>query len=196
MKKLITFLMTVVLTAGCVRQYDKNVYMLETRRPSEKTDKRINKILQIQNFQVTPPFDSQSLVYRKSANEYEQDFYNRFIISPSEMITQNIKSWVTNAGIFKEVINPESFLTPDLYLSGSVESMYADFRNPDSPLAQTVIKFVIFKITDTEENLLMSEHYTETTEIPQRKVPAILAAYEQNLKNILKKFEKDILINL
>jgi hypothetical protein len=89
--------------------YNQRNFVLEASRndPQQKTSKDV--ILDVKNFSIDTTFSTKSLVYRKGRSEYETDFYNRFLIGPDDMITEKTRSWLSQSGLFKWVLEPGSY---------------------------------------------------------------------------------------
>ena len=91
--------------------------------------------LKVRDLRVSPDFAGRELTYRTGESSYEADYYNLFLIAPSQMITQTARRWFHDSGLFRHVTIPGSDVGAEYILEGAVTSLYGDFTiaRPPSP---------------------------------------------------------------
>lgn len=102
-------------------------YSYELEEPVN-TDLPIN--VQIGTVKVAPQFETAGFVYRKGEFEYENDYYNRFLISPSAIIAEQTERFFFSEKGYKQ----ETF-----ELNAKVTELCADFNKTPAQLKMEVI---------------------------------------------------------
>ena len=120
------------LCAACVgieKSYpDKRYFVLEASANPSSANPAGNETLEVSNIRISPRYADRSFVYRTSEAGYESDFYNQFLVSPSSLITEEVRKCLTGSQIFKYVISPTNQSQPSYVLEGTVNALYGDFR--------------------------------------------------------------------
>ena len=170
--------------------YNQRNFVLETSRnnPQQKISK--NVILNVQNFSIDIAFSSKSLVYRKGQSEYETDFYNQFLINPDDMITEKTRSWLSESGLFKWVLDPGSYTDATHVLEGNITALYGDFRDDSSPKASMKIRVFLVKLP--EKAVVFTNTYESLSEFKDSTAESLIEAFGLCLTNILSDLEKDL----
>lgn len=170
--------------------YNQKNFILETarNRPQQKVSKDV--ILDVQSFSVDTTFSTKSLVYRKSQSEYERDFYNQFLVRPEDMITEKTRSWLSESGLFKWVLEPGSYTDATHMLEGNIIALYADFRDELSPKATIKIRLFLVKLSG--KSVVFGKTYEKVSEVGDRTAESLIEAYENCLANILTDLEEDL----
>jgi len=184
-----------MLLSGCGSRtaYNQRNFILETSRdrPQQKISKDV--ILDVQIFSIDTTFSTKSLVYRKGQSEYETDFYNQFLVRPEDMITEKTRSWLSESGLFKWVLEPGGYTDATHMLEGNVIALYADFRDELSPKATIKIRFFLVKLSG--KSVVFGKTYEKVSEVGDRTAESLIEAYENCLENILSDLEKDLAEN-
>jgi ABC-type uncharacterized transport system auxiliary subunit len=185
-----------MVLSGCGSReaFNQRNFILEAsrNRPPQKTSKDI--VLDVQSFNADMTFSTKSLVYRKGPSEYETDFYNQFLISPNDMITEKTRSWLSESGLFKLVLEPGSYADATHSLEGNIIALYGDFRDKSSPKATMKIRFFLVKLSG--KSVVFGETYKVESKVDDRTVESLIEAFEDCLANILSDLEKDLLEKL
>lgn len=190
---LCNLMMVSMILSGCGAKriaYNQRYFVLETSRnsPQQKTSKDV--ILNVKNFSIDTAFSTKSLVYRKGRSEYETDFYNRFLIGPDDMITEKTRSWLSQSGLFKWVLEPGSYTDASHVLEGNITTLYGDFRDESSPKA--IMEIRIFLVKLPEKSIVFGKTYEVVSEVESRTAEALIEAFDKCLINILSNLEKDL----
>lgn len=175
---------------GSRTAYNQRNFILETsrNRPQQKISN--NVILDVQSFSVDATFSTKSLVYRKGQSEYETDFYNQFLVRPEDMITEKTRSWLSDSGLFKWVLEPGSYTDATHMLEGNIIALYGDFRDESSPRAIIKIRFFLVKLSG--KSVVFGKTYETVSEVGDRTAESLIEAYETCLANILTDLEEDL----
>ncbi len=182
-----------MVLSGCMPKgtaYNQRHFILEVSREEALQKDKKEAILAVQDFGIDLAFSSQSLVYRKGPSEYETDFYNHFLITPDEMITEKTRSWLSESGLFKWVLEPGSFTDATHVLEGNIITLFGDFRDISSPGATLKIRFFLIKLP--EKSIISGKTYEVTSEVKSQTAEALIEAFEECLEKILTTLEKDL----
>src|SRR5262249_49490759 len=110
-----SMLALLALCAACVgieKSYpDKRYFVLEASPNPSLANPAGNQTLEVSNIRISPRY-ARSFVYRTSEAGYESDFYNQFLVSPSSLITEEVRKALTGSQIFKYVISPTNQSQP------------------------------------------------------------------------------------
>lgn len=188
---LLLHLLFLIVLSGCGRSIQRKTYLLNIDREGVGARQGVDNNLLVRDVRVSPPFDSQMLTYRKSGNEYEQDYYNRFLVSPGEMIGEHIEDWFSGSELFGNVVGAGSELDAEIHLAAKVQSLYADFSGEGSPVAKLVMQVTVYDVTKDDE-IILKETYREDVLIADNRAEEIVRAYEEGLRRVLVGLEKDI----
>ena len=197
--KRVTFLlfcMFFILVAGClgVRQPypDITMYSIHLERESSQAKEEGALALKMKKFYVSPRFESKSLVYKTSNHVYETDYYNRFIIPPSTMITEQVSQWLTSSPKIRYLADSRFTREVDYTLEGRVLELYGDFRNKENPVAVLTVEMVLLDEEESPPKAIIQEIYNEEIVLDGPSVSTIIAAFNQGLKSIMIDFEADL----
>jgi len=181
-----------MILPGCGSRiaYNQRNFVLETSRnsPQQKTSKDV--ILDVKNFSIDTTFSTKSLVYRKGQSEYETDFYNQFLIRPDDMITEKTRSWLSESGLFKWVLELGSYTDATHVLEGNITALYGDFRDNSSPKASMKIRVFLVKLP--EKSVVFGKTYEAVLEVKSQTAEALVEAFDNCLRQILTDLEKDL----
>ena len=181
-----------MVLSGCGSRtaFNQREYILEASRtrPQQEVSKDI--ILDVESFNIDTAFSTKNLVYRKNQSEYETDFYNKFLISPEDMISDKTRGWLSESGLFKLVLEPGSYSDATHVLEGNITALYGDFRDKLSPKATVKIRFFLVNLSD--KSVVFTKTCESTTEVQSQTAEALVEAFDKCLINILSNLEQDL----
>ncbi|MHC4302366.1 MAG: ABC-type transport auxiliary lipoprotein family protein [Planctomycetota bacterium] len=185
---------SVLTIAGCgPKSYEKQQYILDTQRKHLTVTGDKSNVAEVRRFNVASAFSSKSLIYRTSEFEYESDFYNEFLVSPSEMITEKTRNWLSESGLFGRVLEPGSAADPTHVIQGNVTALYGDFREQSAPKAVMEARVFLLEMeTASESGIVFGKTYKSSIGIESKDPEDLVAAFDRCLVEILTGFEKDL----
>jgi len=182
--------------AGCLnldKAYpEKRYFTLETSREADISSPDTGKILTVRRFRVSPKFEGKGLVYRLEELSYESDFYNEFFISPSSMLTEEVRKRLAGSGLFKQVLNPTSLLDSTYILEGAVTALYGDYRVNTAPKAVMEIQFFLLEETDNNHKIIFKSQYHKEEPFKTNMPGALVKSWNAVFRQILTEFETDL----
>jgi len=199
-KKVITvclaacFLM--VASAGCVKlerpSLDRKYYTLSAARSGQAvfTNGTAENLI-VRRIKVSPRYEDRDLVYRVSENGYESDYYNAFFVAPASMLTQELKVWMADSGIFANVLGTDSMGTGEFLLEGVVNSIYGDLSG-SSPKAVINMQFFMIDNSNPDMPIIYSRTFNKEVVAKSSSASAIVVAMNKGITDIFSELEKDI----
>jgi uncharacterized lipoprotein YmbA len=147
--------------------------------------------LKMGSFSVAAPFDTKSLVYRLGDQRYEKDFYNAYISSPSNMLSNATRQWLDQSGIFRITVAQGASFFPFYTLQATIDELYGDYRN--KPEAVVSVQFFL---TVTNPNiptpLITAKRYTQRVALENNLPQTLVLGQQQALAAILQQLEADL----
>ena len=188
--------LVVALCAACVgieKSYpDKRYFVLEAPANLSPSNPSANETLQVSNIRVSPRYADKSFVYRTSEAGYESDFYNQFLVSPASLITEEVRKGLTESQVFKYVISASNQSQPSYVLEGTVNALYGDFRNPNSPRAVLEMEFFLTSEIPGKPGILMQKRYAKSLPLTGRTPEALIKGWNEALEEILTPLAADL----
>ena len=179
--------------AGIEKSYpDKRYFVLEASRNPSSASPTGNETLEVSNIRISPRYADRSFIYRISESGYESDFYNQFLVSPSSLITEEVRKALTGSQVFKYVISPTNQSQPSYVLEGTVNALYGDFRNPNSPRAVLEMEFFLTSEIPGNPGILMQRRYAKSLPLTGRTPEALIKGWNEALEEILNSLVTDL----
>lgn len=147
--------------------------------------------LKMGSFSVTTPFDTKSLVYRLGDQQYEKDFYNAYIATPSNMFSNATRQWLDQSGIFRLTVAQGTSFFPFYTLQATIDELYGDYRG--KPEAVVSVQFFL---TVTNPNiptpLITAKRYTQRVALANNLPQTLVMGQQRALAEILQQLEVDL----
>ncbi len=154
------------------------------------------KGLLIRDLSISPEFARRFFVYKVGAGQYEQDYYNEFMIPPARMITNILGENCYEWGLFRPVTGNESSQI-QFRLWGKVVDLYVDMEIPSKPCSVLSIRLILEYQNPASQNSdffpVLSKHYTARVPVNSPKTSRqMVLAWSQGLQNILSEFYQGV----
>ena len=189
-------LVLLMLAPGCVgieRSYpDKRYFVLEVRQNVNPSNPSGSGVLQIATIRMSPRYEDKGFVYRTSESGYESDFYNQFLVSPAALLGEELRKGLSQAQIFRHVINASSQLEPTHVLEGVVDALYGDFRDPGAPKAVLEMEFFLRKESASKAEIVAAKRYAKAVAVNGRSPEALVRGWNEALEAILSALVADL----
>jgi uncharacterized lipoprotein YmbA len=205
-------LAVIIFFSGCVsfeRSYpDRRYFVLELPRENAPANPAGRGVLQLAAVRVSPRYADRNFVYRRGDTRFESDYYNQFLISPSTLLTEEIRRALERAGIFRYVVGPAHPLTPTHVLDSSVNVLYGDFRDLQAPEAVIEIEFFLSREApaqpqslaqvgsaenaDLASGIVFHKRYQRIEPVAERTPAALVQGWNRALENIVMSLIADL----
>ncbi len=191
----VSVLLVAALT-GCVKleraSLDRTYYTLDAVRQGHNSTSRVtDQNLIVRRMKVSSRYEDKDLVYQVSDNVYEADYYNAFFVPPASMLTQELKVWLSDSGLFANVLGPESMGAGEFMLEGVVNSLYGDFSG-EFPKAVIKMQFFVFNNADPNLPIIYSRNFSEEVLVKDQTASALVEAMNTGISLIFAELENDI----
>lgn len=206
MKKIITGLMFLAISGsgflfnGCMNldrtSINRNRFVIDISSQSERAEPQTGKTLKVRTFNISNRFNCKSLVYKTGPASYQSDFYNSFLISPEEMITENTISWLRKSGLFASIPDISSKADADLLMEGDIEQLYGDFSDSQKGRSIMKIEFFLLDYKEFPNKIVFQKSYNAVSSLEDNSAEELIKGYEKCLTQILQSLEKDLAENL
>ena len=171
---------------------EKHFFVLSVKRSEKSSVSKTDGVLRISRFRVSPGFEGKSFVYRKGDSNYTSDFYNEFFISPAPMITEEVRKWLSESGLFQYVISSSSPVEPTMELEGVISALYGDYRNTEDARAVLEIQFFLVRNGPSQPVIVFQKTYRKETIIKGNSPDSLVAGWNLAIEHILTQLETDL----
>lgn len=180
-----------LLAGGCLSRPNlaPSLYALNT--PANVSLKSDGPVLGLKMVTVSPLFEGKYLVYRLDDNRYEKDPFAEFMVAPTRLVAASAQAHLRNSGMFREVLESSSVLTPNQRLEIEVCELYGDFRNAQAPGAVISLKFLAFE-PGQGNRVLVEKTYRRQTPLKASTAAAVVAGLSQGMAEIMAEFSQDL----
>ncbi len=170
----------------------RNYYILNVSNKDQNLSPVSGTVLEIRRFQISPAFAGTGFVYRKGDFNYESDFYNQFFRLPSLLITEEVRNWLSESGLFKYVVDSTNGVEADYILEGNINQLYGDFRAPNTPKAALGIQFVLIEEVSANPKIVFQNNYRREMALSSNSPEDLVKGWNEALQQILTALEKDL----
>ena len=186
-----------IVCSGCMDFQGTNLtkqrYLLQARRQTDQAETPGKLGVKVRRFYISSKFSSKSLTYRTGEVSYETDFYNEFLTSPASNITEETTKWLGQSGVFANVTETTSNAKHDLFLEGTVDTLYGDYSIEGKPQAVMEIWFVVI---DDDGVVQFRKSYPASVELESNTPDELIKGFSRCLEDILTDLENDLRENL
>jgi ABC-type uncharacterized transport system auxiliary subunit len=195
---LVIGLLVVLFCSGCAgrKAIVKDTFLLDVQRQQAPATATAGTVLSVQPFSIAPAFQGKGLVYRTGDNQYESDYYNEYFVSPSAMMTEQTRDWLSESNLFHRVLAPVSMVEPTHVLEGHIKQIGADLRDKSQPQATLEISFFLLDQNRHNRAIRFQKTYLVTEPLDRKTALACVDAMNRCLEQILGNLEKDLVSNL
>lgn len=171
---------------------NKHFYALQTKRAALACGPQKGDVLKIRRANIAPVYESRELTYRTGENEYKTDYYNVFLVSPRDMITEAVTEWFSGSGLFAHVVPNNSAIKPNYVLESTTTLLYGDFRAPGEPKAVLEMQFFLLQDVLADYKVIFCKQYDQEIPLKKQSPESLVAGLEQGLQAILTQLEADV----
>ncbi len=193
MRTLVICLLPLSLNLACVdvsslnrEPAEQRRFVLEAKRDSPAAPEG-SQSLRVENFHVASAYVNRSFVYRTEGSEVQSDFYNEFHLAPGDAVSQVIRRWLRDSGLFPAVLATGTRIDADLILEGDVIELYGDYRQ-EPAAAVCAIQFLL--IDSASNELLFQEELRARVEFADPSAASLVTAWNACLAEIAEQLEK------
>ena len=149
--------------------------------------------LQVNRAYVVAPFHEKPLVYRLGEHEYTSDYYNEFLVSPSQMVTQLTVDWLRRSGDWPLVHSGQLSIASHL-LDLNLLQLHGDYRQKDKQTAVVRLRATLTAVDaeDGSQRVVFEKDYEAEKAIADRKADTLITGLNGALGECLKQLGQDL----
>lgn len=193
------FAVFILIAAGCgglKKEFiQKQYYDFELNQIVDRSYSDQGEPLLVKTFEINPAFDFQAFTYRLTRNEYTNDYYNEFIASPAQLITDKTREILYGSTYFSPPIN-EKKQKITYRLSGKIVSLYGDFTDSSAPFSVLELRFTLDRLTEKEKGQayehVFCKTYSEELKLDAALPGSLIRGWSRNLEKILQALVNDL----
>lgn len=173
---------------------ERTFFLFEVTNPSDTATTVQGTVLDINRFSISPTSEGREFIYRTTDLEFKSDFYNQFFRPPSNIMTETVRQWINQTGVFDTVLNPASLAIANYSIEGNIVELYGDYRNLASPKAILSIQLFLIKISEdgNDPDILLSKTYSSEQAIGTASPQNLMNGWNLALEDILNEFLSDL----
>ncbi|NMB74290.1 MAG: hypothetical protein GYA21_04075 [Myxococcales bacterium] len=111
------------LLCACSAVPENRYFMMAYALLPPKPAPRVDATIRVRQFDITPAYDQERLVYRYSPFEFQYYNYMLWAVKPQKMLTDLFRKQLSHSGRFAAVAGEFGEQRPDYELSGMVEAI-------------------------------------------------------------------------
>lgn len=168
-------------------------YTLDYNSEAPNAPSRLPVVLRVNRFSVSPPFNTQRIVYAEKNLHRNSYTYHHWIAQPGELLSYLLARDLDYCGGFRSVLPPDATqaATHDVY--GWVEEFIEiDDHNPWQASIRVHITLASTLDPDVSRRILMQKHYHQTADCKAKTPAALAEAMSVAVASIYKEVVHDI----
>ncbi len=186
-------LLTLALIVGCRTSVNtQSHFVLHAERSQQAQTAQAKGVLDVHRITIDRTYDFKGFVYKKGEHEFEIDYYNGFLVSPAQMITERVRHWLSEADLFARVLNPAAQAEPTHALEGHIVRLYGNYQEDEPFSAVFEVKFILIDHRNRTGHVMFSKTYSETQPLDTYEASRFVEAVDLCLGRILKSLERDV----
>lgn len=168
-------------------------YTLDYPSPSVPIKHQLPSILRVERFTVSPPFQTQRIIYADKGTMRNSYAYHQWIAPPGELLPYFLVRDLRKTNGFKSVLTPDATLSATHSLHGWVEEFVEKDGNPDCH-AQAIIHISLINNInpDPAQKIMLQKRYQAAAPCKAKTPAALSEAMSAVLAKISTDVTKDI----
>lgn len=193
MKQILIILSFLILVIGCVsiskEAPKKRFFTIEADLTKIKKGATVKfSKIRVNKLKINSSYEGREFIYRKDL-DFESDFYNQFLTSPSTNITEQIIAWINESKLTEVVVNRISSSDATLALEGNINLLYADFSGNK---ITSILEIEFYFVDNANDKIVFKKLYSKKVSAYDKDPVSILRAWNQGLTEILINLETDL----
>jgi uncharacterized lipoprotein YmbA len=169
---------------------ERNYFALDIDGTHPSGQTATDGILKLAPVRVAHRYDSTGFTYRIGADSFETDFYNRFLVAPGPMLTDELRQVLVQARLFDLVVDSSSLVDATHLLEPTLDALYGDFTGEGSGSAVVAMSFVLGENHGSVK--LVQKRYQKVVPLETRSAAALVDGWNRGLDEIAEALLKDL----
>ncbi|HDQ40006.1 MAG TPA: hypothetical protein ENN39_03125 [Desulfonatronum sp.] len=191
------FFLVILLLTACASisrpGLERNHYLLQVQRPKTINDPpSLDFVLAVRTLRIAPGYDSKPFITLRDKGRVEANFHEHFFLPPGEMLTNQVRQWLTDAALFAHVTDLASFKGPDLILEGFVPVFYRDLSG-ESAKAVLAVQFLVLRpVRDGTSAIVLHKDFFQEVALHNASARELVRGWNEALRLILIDLETEL----
>ena len=149
-------------------------------------------VLRIQRLTAASCFEGSEFVYRRTDNQWQSDFMNRFLAPPAELIQEQLAACLAGAGPFAHVTGTDSHLRASHILEVHLDAVYADLS--DSPVKSVIRIRARLLNANCPSTALLDKTYSAEIPLPEesRAPDDMVNGWNSGMSSVFRNLSQDM----
>ena len=117
------------------------------------------------------------------------DFYEQWAVPPAQAVENDLRQWLTDAGLFSAVVATGSRLNADFVLEGELDTFVADLN---AATGRAALALVLLDQRRGSTKVLLQRTESADVRLAAKEPPAIADAMKAAIVEVLRRTEADV----
>ena len=113
---------------------------LTLRRPVAVPPRAGGKVLVVRGLEPAPGLERRGVQWLRPDGSLHVDFYNQWAVSPAEGVTDDLRRWLAESGLFSAVVGSDAGVAGDFVLSGELTAFLGERGRARVALALVLVR--------------------------------------------------------
>jgi cholesterol transport system auxiliary component len=147
------------------------------------------KILLVRAIRAAPGLDVRGMQWLERDGSVHVDFYEQWSVPPAQALEDDLRQWLSGAGLFSAVVAPGSRLDADYVIEGELQTFIADLY---AGVARISVAFVLLDQHPSPIKAVLQRTESAEARLAGTDPPAIASAMKAAIVELLRKIESDV----
>lgn len=162
---------------------------LDIRRDAVLPPRPRGRVLLVRSVQAAPGLEARGLQWLQKDGSVHIDFYEQWAVPPAQAVQDDLRQWLTDAGLFSAVVSTGSLLTPDFVIDGELNTFIADIN---TGLARVSLALVVLDQRPGRAKVSLQKTESSEVKLAGTDPPAIAYGMKAALADVLRQSEADV----
>ena len=197
MKKCIFILCFVSMFSGCMGTSQPSIavkqYTLEYPCPRFESLSRIDQVIRVERFTAAQAFHSNDMIYRQKQYMRGAYNYNRWNISPSDILTELLLRDIKNAHVFGAVLSRQETGDARFLLEGQIEE-FMEIDEEERTWASLIVDVTLSDLFEKipAKRIILQKTYKFMEPFKERQPPELAKAMSKAVEKFSIELISDI----
>ncbi|MBM4287925.1 MAG: hypothetical protein FJ135_07210 [Deltaproteobacteria bacterium] len=175
-----------LLLAGCGKPPTvTNRYLLEYPAPAIAGQTPLQESIRVELFSAAQSINSTAMIYFPRPYETSSYVYNRWMVSPSHMVTDFLLRDLRNSGLFKGVFGHQQSGLGRFKVEGAVQQ-FAEINDPDGWKAVLALTVTLLDLSRDEvtQRVIWQKNYHQEEYMPEQTAFGLAQGMSQAMARV------------
>lgn len=141
--------------------------------------------LMLRRIHIQSPFDDRRFTYKTGSGTYKQDYYVRFVASPSDLFTDRMETWLAESRLLRAVVEPGTSVDYRYVLEGEITELFGDYSDPQKPMAVIAADFTLVDDMEGRGKIVFNKGYRYVEPVASSGAESLAASWGTALRKML-----------